>query len=47
MNGTQRKTLVSHEEYCGMPKGTFRAEATLKSEKNQARSLSRYRVTLV
>ena len=37
MNGTQRRTLVSpwriHCTYCGMPKGTSRAEATLNREK--------------
>ena len=37
MNGTQRRTLVSpwrmHCTYCGMPKGTCRAEVTLNSEK--------------
>ena len=37
MNGTQRRTLVSpwrmHRTYCGMPKGTCRAEATSNSEK--------------
>ena len=36
-NGTQRRTLVSprrmHCMYCGMPKGTCRAEATSNSEK--------------
>ena len=51
MNGTQRRTLVSpwrmHCTYCGMPKDTCRAEATSNSEKNQTRSLSCYRVTLV
>ena len=35
-NGTQRRTLVSprrmHCTHCGMPKGTFRAEATSNSE---------------
>ena len=29
-----------------MPKGTNRAEATSKSEKNKARSISHYQVTL-
>ena len=37
MNGTQRRTLVSprrmHCMYCGMPKGTSRAEVTSNSEK--------------
>ena len=37
MNGTQRRTLVSpgrmYCTYCGMPKGTSRAEATSSSEK--------------
>ena len=51
MNGTQRRTLVSpwrmHCTYCGMPKGTSWAKATLNSEKNQARSLSRYQVILI
>ena len=51
LNGTQRMTLVSprrmHYTYCGEPKGTSQAEATLNSEKIQARSLSRYQVTLV
>ena len=49
--GHQRRTLVSpwrmYCTYCGMPKSTCRAEATSDSEKNQARSLSRRRVTLV
>jgi len=51
MNETQGRTLVSpwkmHCTYCGVPKGTSRADATSNSEKNQARSLSRYRITLV
>ena len=50
-NGTQRRTLISpwrrHCMYCSMPKGTSWAEALSNSEKNQACSLSRYRVTLV
>jgi len=37
MNGTQRRTLVSHWRmhctYCGVPKGTSQAEATSNSEK--------------
>ena len=37
MNGTQRRILVSprrmHCTYCGMSKGTSRAETTLNSEK--------------
>jgi len=34
MNGTQRRTLCRvHCIYSGMAKGTFWAEATLKSEK--------------
>ena len=37
MNGTQRRTLVSlwrmHCMYCGIPKGTCPAEATLNGEK--------------
>ena len=41
------KFIRMHCTYCGMPKGTSRAEVTLNSEKNQACSLSRYRVTLV
>ena len=36
MNGTQRRSLVSpwkmHCTYCGIPKGTSRAEATLNNK---------------
>ena len=50
MNGTQRRIMVSsqrmHCKYCGMLKGTSQAEAMSNSEKNQAHSLSHYRVTL-
>ena len=44
-------TLVSplrmHYTYCGMPKGTPWAEMTSNIQKNQAHSLSHYRVMLV
>ena len=44
MNGTQRRTVVSprrmHCTYCGMPKGTSRAQATLNSEKIKPISLA-------
>ena len=48
MNGTQRKTVVRsqriHCTYCGKPKGTSQAEATLNS---QACSLHRFKVLLI
>ena len=44
MNGTQRRTLVSpwrmHCTYCGMPKGTPRAEAMLNREKIKSVALA-------
>jgi len=51
MNGTQRRAMLSpwrmHCIYSSMAKGTFRAEATSNSKKNQARSLSHCWVTQV
>jgi len=51
MNGTQRRTLVSHSRmhcmYSGMEKGTSQAEGMSKSEKNQAHSLQPYHVVAV
>ena len=44
---TKEDTGKSMKNALYVPKGTSRAEVTSNSEKNQARSLSNYQVTLV